>query len=196
MTGAAQSHIALRDFARVVIREHALTRSPNAAVRIGVDECANHPAVWQVTSELLRQGRAELVQPLWSQLRTRLDGTHIQFTGNTRTLPSLVPDDVLASRPVRGWSVPDWQIATMLVGQFVGTDRVVLLSADKRHDRKGLRNLLASKVRPVLDAQHGDRFSLLALFKDSESTVEDYAQAVLQIMLSHPFPPGFEERVI
>jgi len=84
----------------------------------------------------------------------------------------------------------------MLVGQFVGTDRVVLLSADKRHDRKGLRNLLASKVRPVLDAQHGDRFSLLALFKDSESTVEDYAQAVLQIMLSHPFPPGFEERVI
>ena len=178
-------------FFRETLMKHAPDSSNSVtAPVIGIDECANQPAVWAVIKRALHENLANRAVELWAQRRQKSDDSFVLLTG--RPIRGALPPGEEFGLPVKGYSYPDEQVASLLVAQFLASDRVILVTANKKFDVHGIRLLLLNEIRPALESHHCGRFGLLVLMKKGKTSWQSYTENLYFRLRSSNFQEGFE----
>jgi hypothetical protein len=81
----------------------------------------------------------------------------------------------------------------MAVSYLYSYRHVVLLSANRRGDPKGLRSILRNEVAPALREQRPDGLALTLLLQIPGTTVKGFAGRILRTLRAWEFVPGFRE---
>jgi hypothetical protein len=187
-TGTAWDEMDYEKFFRETLIQHALAPPDNVSLPVvGVDHNADQPAMgsalWRARNEKLIKRAVRL----HSELRRKSDGSFLHFSGKTGHLPR---EEYGRAVPRFKW--PDKNIALALVGCFVESDRVVLVSADTRKNVGGLTRILEREIGPALKAHHQKRFGLLTFMKKKQPSWELYAEELLIRLRSSGVDWGYE----
>lgn len=175
-----------------LLTQHAPPGPRAALPLVGIDECANHPAIRKAIRRALKSDLILLSRQLWSQLRQKSDGTHLWLEG--RPPPRDMSGGVEYGLPVKGHSFADVRVAENIAIQFMMADRVIVLTENARGDPEGLKRILLKRFKPVLKQYHQNRFGLLVLMKKGKTGWGAYSNAFLERLDSGSVDPGFEYR--
>jgi len=161
-----------------------------------VDECLNDPKVCQTIRESVSKGIAEGPRQLWQEKRERNDGSPLWTIGSVSSdMRSLLPIDW--GERAQGFSWDDPKVVLLLVAQFDQFTTLLLLTGDiKGGNQLGLQQLLRDNVKPFLDTNHGDAFSLKVLCKKVNTTVAQYCQHVEALLKKRAFGFGFSRAYV
>lgn len=163
---------------------------------IAIDECLNCPDIERLCISLLQRNFTRGSGPLWYQLRIRSDGTKISVPGGVDKNSILRINPLIGDigKPAEYYSFDDLKVVQGLVASLLGNDRIVLLSENTKNDQYGLRRLLTVLVRDQLSNNHGNRLSLVALFKKGRTPISDYCEAVVKFIQDGYCKYGYSER--
>lgn len=157
---------------------------------LGVDECVAGPPIAAAVRQLLENGEIFMAVPLWQALRRQATGEIIRAAGAPGT-GQVHGVDWGARVPGDNW--PDDQLVAMALGYLRSYRRVIMLSADRRGDRGGLRHLLNQEVGPVLHRDPAHRPSRVLLLQRPKTTIDTCASKVVEFVPRPGFAPGFHE---
>ena len=135
---------------------------PEPRTALGIDECLAHPALGNAVHQLIQAGDVFMATPMWQELRRQKSGKIIS-TGGGGPIGEALGLDWGVRLPGDHW--PDDRVVAMALGSLYVYRRVIILSANRKGDRAGLRVLLHQEVGPVLnrDGQHGLTLAVQAL---------------------------------
>ena len=165
-------------------------RTRHTTPLVCVDECLNHPDVYETIRRSVSNGIAAGPRKLWQEQRERNDGSPLWTIGSVSSdMRSFLP--INWGERVQGFSWDDPKVVLLLVAQFDQFTTLLLLTADKRGNQLGLKQLLRDHVKPFLDTNHGDTFSLKVMCKKGNTAVAQYCQRVETVLEKRSFRVGF-----
>jgi hypothetical protein len=166
---------------------------PLGGTVVGVDECVAQEPVQRAVHRLIVNGVVDMTFPLWTELRQRANGEIFAGMG--------APGDGVVDghdwgRRLRGDSYPDDHVAAIAIAYLYHQRRVVVLTANRRGDRGGLRQLFRQEVAPVLNENSVHGRSLVLLLQRPRTTIQGYADRVLILLPAMDSPIGFQELIV
>lgn len=172
-------------------------RARDTLPMVCVDECMNHPMVYQTIRNSASKGNARVPpRQLWQEKREKNDGSPLWTIGSvSRNMRNLLPIDWGDRAQGVSWGDPG--VILLLVGWFNQFTTLLLLTGDiNTRNQLGLQQLLRDHVKPFLDANHGDTFSLRVLCKKGNTTVAQYCQHVEALLEKRNFRFGFSQAYV
>lgn len=118
---------------------------------VHTDECLDHPKVKETVAYLCGVGLAAGCDSLWLTKRVRPNGEPFYVWGGYKALRAI---ESFRGLPAKYFSWSDEQVLHVLLGKFLGSDHLVLLTANSRLGQRGLRKLLLEEIRPELINGH------------------------------------------
>lgn len=157
---------------------------------LGIDECVTQRPIQTAIRQLLRSDEILMAVPMWQERRRLATGEIISAVGS----PGIgqVHEFDWGTR-IPGDSWPDDQVVAMALAYLYTYRRVIILSANRRGDRGGLRNLLHQEVKPALNRDLAHGLSLVLLLQRPKTSVAAYAHNLTQLVPQLGFTPGFRE---
>jgi hypothetical protein len=179
---------ALKD--SLAYRRREMPKPPFAPPGIYVDECLNDPRVELAIKSLSEAGLAAGGGPLWKEKRIRPDGEPFFVWGGYKRDRAL---EGWRGAPAKYFSWSDDRVLFSLIGQFLGSDHLVLLTENRRQNTAGLLVLLRENVKPVLDTEHDGRFRLDVLMKKGKTSLDQYCHQIASKLTGSPMEGGYYE---
>ena len=176
----------------VALAPHSLAYGPVCRTVVGVDECVASSETQAALAELVRAEAIAMAFPLWQERQARQDGTVVNAVGASRP-PSGEPSALDAERRLSGDSWPDDQVVALAIGYLYSYRQVVLLSANRAGDARGLKALLHGDVKPVLNRDTDHALSMVLLLQRPRTSSSGYASRVRGFIENMSFTPGFAE---
>jgi len=180
----------------------SMEQKPSDEIRalpfLGIDECFNRKEIDDLSISLIRGGLIECSSPLWYELR----GSDSEITGSfcggvSRNSPLREPNPLISNlgSPLKGQSWSDYQIAQMLIVNFISYQNIVFLTENIRKDRRGIRNILNKFIGPALN-ERSDSLSLTAIYKKGKTGIIEYCSEVTNIISNGDYLPGYQEVMV
>ena len=162
---------------------------PTLLPTLAVDECANHPLVWEAQNQARQEGLIGRTVELWYQRRVRADGTQVNWIG--RIHKQALHPSIEIGAPLKHASWSDDFIVQGVIAHFLTSDRIILVSENTKKDEYGLRQLLQREVAPALKLPKYHKLGILAFMKKGKTSWPAYTASLVSYLRATAIPPGY-----